>query len=1037
MHVINKIRELFMKNSFTLIGIMDWLRKLSMIHFFDRKTLFAAGIVSIIMVQSLLAGGTIKGKVYDKTTKDALPAATISVKGTSIGTVADLNGVFTIINVPKGQQTIVVTYIGYNSKSIIVNVPEGGTLQQDFALQGAAVEGEEVIVTAQAQGQMQAINQQLTSNKIVSVVSEEKIQQLPDFNAAQAISRLPGITTLSSSGEANKIVIRGLDPKYNQISVGGISLASTGSTQIGVTSQDIAGSAQRINNDRSVDLSMMSPYMIKTIAVFKSLTPDMNANSIGGTVNMELREAPPEYHADILYQSGYTEKSGQYGNYRAVASGSGRFLDDLLGVYLLGNIEKYDRDADNMSAGYEITSDKVGDNGYLPVRVTNVQLNRHLETRKRYGANLIVDYIIPNGSIKLVNMFSRLNSNYNDYRTILNYTSQTQDLIFRYQEGENNVDVAMNSLGFNYDLGFMSIDLKAANNYSRNNLPEAPQSEFYQTKGVGTSTQNTLPEDLKTLIQYGGQSTTYLNTLTLFSSDYKVNGQTGKADFKIPVSLGSILSGYIKLGSEVKYTQHSNSQSTPYATIGGTSTIQRSITNGILQKYPDLIFNSGINRFPSTSFTSTNSDLTKSFLDDKFGGIIWANDASLLTSMINYIAHDPAFSSYNASSTDPGGWYNGYYQKLPNTYKYIERYYSGYLMSELNYENIMVVGGARYEKVTSIYDAYVLMDGRDEKSQKYFPVLAFPENEFFLPMVQLRYNTTDWFDLRASYTQTLARPDYHQLAPNYTISYGQGTVRAGNPNLKTAHAYNTDVILTFHTNELGLFSISGFYKEIKDFAYSTQYSLYDSAPEGIATTNDYNIGGTKPNKGAILFTYMNTPYMAYVRGLEFDLQTRFWYLPAPFNGIVFSFNYTRISSRAIYPWRNARTVIIGPRQTLTTVFDSTRAGRLINQPNDILNTSIGYDYKDFSIRLSCLFQGNAVSNVGNFTEQDGFSRDYFRMDASIRQKLPWFGSEVFLDLANINGANNQSAQQSIGGFTNEQNYGLTANLGIRFRLSNN
>jgi TonB-dependent receptor len=448
-----------------------------------------------------------------------------------------------------------------------------------------------------------------------------------------------------------------------------------------------------------------------------------------------------------------------------------------------------------------------------------------------------------------------------------------------------------------------------------------------------------------------------------------------------------------------------------------------------------LIFDGGVNRFPSTSFTSNNSGLLNRFLDNRFGGMIWANDASLQTGMISLLAGDPIYSADNAPASSPGGWFMGYYQTLPNKYQYVERYLAGYLMTELNYRDLMVVGGVRYEKEKGIYDAYILMDGRDTRSQKFFPVTVFPGNEFWLPMVQAKYKVADWFDIRAAYTQTLARPDYHQLAPNYTISYGQGTVRSGNPNLRTAHAYNTDLVLTFNSNELGLFSISGFYKEIKDFTYATQYSLYDTATTGgLATTRDFNIGGTSPARGSTLYTYINTPHLAYIRGIELDLQTRFWYLPAPLNGILLGINYTRISSEATYPWRNARTTIIGPRQTITVVFDSTRTGRLINQPNDIANAYIGYDYKDFSARLSFLYQGNSVSNVGNFAEQDGYTRDYFRMDASVKQVLPWFGIELFLDISNLNNQNNSSAQKSIGGFTNEQNYGLTANLGVRYRL---
>jgi hypothetical protein len=689
--------------------------------------------------------GTIKGQITDQMTSESLPGANVVVLNTSIGSATDLDGSYVLRLVPAGKWKMKISFLGYKPMIIDVTIGSDAVMVQDVRLNPEAIMGEEVIVTAQAKGQQQAINQQLTSDKIVSVVSESRIQELPDFNAAAAISRLPGVTTLTSSGEANKVVIRGLAPKFNQITIGGISLASTGSTQIGVTSQ--GGTSGSISNDRSVDLSMMSPYMIKSISVYKSLTPDMNANAIGGTVNMELREAPSEYHADLLFQSGYTQKSGQYGNYRAVASASGRFFDETFGFYILGNIEKYDRDADNMNAGYEITSDTRGANGYLPVRVTNVQLNRHIETRKRFGGNLILDYRLPLGSIKIVNMFSRLNSVYKDYRTILDYAGLTNDLTFRYQEGDNNVDLAINSLNLTYDFGFVSVDLKAANNYSRNNLPAAPQSDFKQTRGVGSSSPNTIPEDLAHLISYGGTATTYLNTVTLFSTDYKENGQTYKGDLKFPFHLGSAFNGYFKLGGEHKYIQHENAQNTPYASIGGNSTIQQSISSAIRARYPDLIFNSGLNLFPATSFTTSNSAILNPFLGDRFGAIIWANDAALLTDITNTISGDPQYSAVNAPSTNPGGWYNGYYQTLPNTYQYVEKFYAGYLMTELNYGSFMVVGGVRYEKENGVYDAFVLMDGRDVRSQKFFPVTATPANEFWLPMVQAKYKVTDWFDV--------------------------------------------------------------------------------------------------------------------------------------------------------------------------------------------------------------------------------------------------------------------------------------------------
>ena len=301
-------------------------------------------------------------------------------------------------------------------------------------------------------------------------------------------------------------------------------------------------------------------------------------------------------------------------------------------------------------------------------------------------------------------------------------------------------------------------------------------------------------------------------------------------------------------------------------------------------------------------------------------------------------------------------------------------------------------------------------------------------------MIQAKYTFNEWLDLRAAYTQTLARPDYHQLSPHYNMDYSGFNVWSGNPKLKPAQAYNHDLIITLHSNEIGLLSIGGFYKVVKNFTYSTQYRLHKSAPAGLDSIGTYGIGGKLPNNGAIVYTYVNSPYLAYVRGFEVDFQTRLWYLPVPFDGILLGANYTHINSSATYPWRDDRSDY-SVRPPITSVFDSTRVGRLINQPNDILNAWIGYDYKGFSARLSFLFQGNATSYVGAFSEQDGYQRNYFRIDASIKQQLPWLEKlETYLDISNLNNQNNSSAQLSIGGFTNEQNYGLTGNLGVRYRF---
>ena len=988
--------------------------------------------------QSAMATGTIKGTVYDKDTKDALPGATVLVKGTSIGASTDLNGAYLIHNAPAGNQTLVVSYVGYHSTSVNVVVPDNETLEHDIYLEAAAVQGKTVIVTAQAQGQIQAINQQLSSNKIVNVVSDAKIQELPDFNAAQAISRLPGVSTMQSSGEANKVVIRGLAPQYNEVAVSGVTLAATGSDQIGATSHIASPNpANSIDNDRSVDLTMVTPYMIKSIEVYKTLTPDMNANAIGGFVNMSLREAPTGLHGDALWQSGYTQKSNTYGNYRAVASASDRFFDDMLGIYVLGNAEEYDRNADNMTASYKIPYPD-------SVQVNSVGLDRHLETRKRYGANLILDFRLPSGSIKSVNMISRLNSNYQDYTENLDYTTQPKLLAFTYGAGNQNTDLAVNTLNITNDFGFMSIDLLAGNTYSRNNLPAFPDFQFQQQQSYPPTPLNTPPEDLVNETKYLGTDATTLTDMGLFSSDYHENDQIYKGDFKVPLNIGTSVSGFFKFGGEYRYNYHTNDQSTPYGNIsgpvagGGTTTDPNTIMgDSLIAHFPQLKGASG--NFTATYFTTPlTSNLYDSFLSNKFGQVYWIVDPTILNYAVNYLSSDTVFRAKSGA----GGWYDGTYQNYPNDYKYVERYYAAYLMSELDFgPDFMVVGGARYEEDKSLFAAWDVLDDPVPANQRAYPVTAYPENHYWLPMVQAKYEVNDWADVRYAYTQTLARPGYSQLDPHFYLDYSHNNVWSGNPNLRPAQAYNHDVEITLHSNDIGLITIGGFYKTITHFTFSTSYPMFDDptvVPPGFDSTGSFRFpNGVKPNQqvGAV-YTYLNSPYKAYVRGIETDFETRFWYLPSPLNGVVFGINYTHISSSATYPFLFPRTVNnpTPPPRFKTILVDSSRGGRLIDQPNDIMNSYIGYEYEGFSVRVSFVFQGNSVSYIGNYPQQDGFTRNYFRIDASARQMLPWMGAQIYLDANNLNSESNISAQQTIGGFTSEQYYGLTADLGIRIQL---
>ncbi|MCL5020518.1 MAG: carboxypeptidase-like regulatory domain-containing protein, partial [Bacteroidetes bacterium] len=315
-----------------------------------RRVLLIGGLVLLLSQSVLAAGsGSIRGKVLDRETKEPLPGATVLVKGTSIGASSDLNGEYRIPVVQTGNQSLTVSYVGYVPVTVEVSVIENKDTEKDIYLEPTAITGKAVIVTAQAQGQLGAINQQLSSNTIENVVSKARIQEMPDVNAAESIGRLPGVSIERSGGEATKVEIRGLGPKYSLITVNGVALPATGGIQIQPNGTTV------MSSDRSVDLSLIPSNMLDGITLKKVVTPDMDPDVLGGTVDLKLKEAPsgPQFNASV--QGGYNKLQNYYGDYNFVATVSNRFFDERLGAIAGGHLDNYDRSADKFQGNYDET----------------------------------------------------------------------------------------------------------------------------------------------------------------------------------------------------------------------------------------------------------------------------------------------------------------------------------------------------------------------------------------------------------------------------------------------------------------------------------------------------------------------------------------------------------------------------------------------------------------------------------------------------------------------------------------------------------
>ena len=219
--------------------------------------------------------GLVTGHIMDKKQRLSLPGATLKLTPDNHYTVSDQQGKFEFLNVPAGQYTLEVSYIGYEKTSRPVTVVAGRNEQVSLGLEAGGIAGKEVLIVGdRLRGQVKALNQQKNNPNITNIVSADQIGRFPDANVGDAIKRIPGITMQNDQGEARNIIIRGLAPELNSVMLNG----------------DRIPSAE--GDNRRVQMDLIPSDMVQTIEVNKTLTPDMDADAIGGSVNLVTRAAP-------------------------------------------------------------------------------------------------------------------------------------------------------------------------------------------------------------------------------------------------------------------------------------------------------------------------------------------------------------------------------------------------------------------------------------------------------------------------------------------------------------------------------------------------------------------------------------------------------------------------------------------------------------------------------------------------------------------------------------------------------------------------
>lgn len=977
--------------------------------------LFLSQIITISIYSA--PNGGIEGTIRDFQSRIPLPYSSIILLNTSLGTSADVYGNYAFSNIPSGKYTLRISYIGYKQEEITVEIKDGQVINQDFYLTAEGISGKTVTITAQTEGQLAAINEQLSSIPVKNVVSSDRIKELPDANAAESVSRLPGVSLIRTGGEGSQVVIRGLSPQYNQITIDGVEMPGNVASENNIVSTDKTRQelTSNILGDRGSDLSMISSSMLGGIEVIKAITPDMDAALIGGVVNFAMRKAghntaslkklgePLIPLIEITTQGSYNNLKNTYNNYRFVASMEERFFDESFGVFIQGSAEKRNLSANELGANYDLKDKSHGDAG-IP-ELTSMNLSDIFRERERQGVNAVLDYQYQSGEIGLMNFFSTSKTNATNRSEEINQEPKVH-IYFSATDTRNKLNVISNLFSLKQDIPIFHIDLKLSHSYSESTNPEDLYFNFYQgDAGLDGNLPKVPPAVLASLVKPDPENTE-MDVIQTSESFLKERTYTGSLGLLNEISLSDLFTVIIKFGGSYQYRKRSydfNQYSGSHRFSGGDAVVKR-----MLEAFPQLKSQGG--RLNVLAFEDDYD--YGNFFNGEYSLPYPSINADLMRQIIPYIKGVTKTEGYHANEV--GSLFNDYYGN--------EKKSAAYIMATVNIGNeITIVPGVRYQDLSTTYTA-----ARGEVVPGVFEVgdtTISQTHNFFLPMLHIKYKVLDWLQLHFAYTNTLNYPDYSTITPRYFI--GEDFVDYNNVQLKPARSENFDMVLSVYSNEVGLFTINGFLKQIKDLiffskTYITDLSLYPDLPLRKKQSYEFN-------------TYINNPKTIDVYGMEADWQTHLWYLPSPFSGLVFNINYTHIFSEASYP-RSVINAYDEQGNYDPVIIDTFYTTRLLNQPNDIVNLAVGYDYSGFSARLSLLYQDN-IFKKPDFWMQNRINSDkYMRWDLSLKQTLPWFGIQLFFSLNNVTGSNDLDINQKNNFPASEQHYGMTMDLGLLLRL---
>lgn len=779
---------------------------------------------------------------------------------------------------------------------------------------------EEITVYGQALSIERAIDTKRQSDAILDAIAQDDIGRLPDLNTAQAALRIPGVAIQNDQGEARFPIVRGLNSTYNRTTVDGMVIASP----------------ERGSLARAVPLDLIPAFLLAGIEVQKSITPDLDHNAIGGSINLVTRSA---FSSDEPF---------------------------LIGGVFLGSHEQT-ADGTTLNDGEDV----------LPWR-GNFAAGGRFGADGQFGAVIGMDYSIRNFEIPQVEVDD---ADYTEFDAAGNNVGlgngngivvPTNQRIFFY----NNV---RERIGITGRLEFQPSErlyLDFAGYYNEYNDDERRDEERYE---LGTSGSSSQPAVIRNQTPTSGITDTGFNIVGIgrFVLDREITSLRAGAEWQ--ATPGLLIEADVALtNAELSNPEVTEAfqTDTDLGARYGTSSFFNTVDPLDPEAFFDLTNYAHVNRGVLDRFT--DDDTLEAKLDGTWlpaagglelkGGLLFRNiDKSEGFNFQRFVAAD-GLGYTLADVADAGlanaSWQGGYRFENRIDLDASDRFFGGndfdqvlnidrgssatedvlaaYVMAGYEGERWTVVGGLRVEDTE--WDGAPL-DG-DTVSGSYTNLL---------PSINVRFEATDDVVLRAAASQTLGRPNLSDLTRGISINTAEETISRSNPTLDPRLSTNVDLSAEWYIPN-GLLAAGVFYKDVQDevFLLTT-----DGPIEVDGVTYD---ALTQPENAAD----------AEILGFEAQYQQTLSFLPRPFDGFGLIVNATVLDTEFVVPLADG----------------STRTTSYFQQPDFVGNFTVFYATPDFEIRASYNYTDSFLDALNaNDPDRDEFWDSRSQVDMQARFNL--------------------------------------------------